>query len=77
MMGQGQNSTMRKRDRRGIEALDQDALDDLDFANRGRPDGEIGYSDDAPRLSKEQLGEFEPASIRFFKKRRATGSIKR
>ena len=46
-------------------ASDQDALDAIAFAQRGRPDGEIGYSEDAPRLTPEQLAEFEPASFRF------------
>lgn len=45
--------------------LDQDALDALDFAARGRPEAEIGYSEDAPKLTKEQLAEFEPASFRI------------
>ena len=44
---------------------DQDALDALEFARRGRPDSEIGYSDDAPKLTDEQLAEFEPASFRI------------
>lgn len=46
-------------------ASDQDALDAFAFAQRGRPDGEIGYSEDAPKLTPEQLVEFEPASFRF------------
>ena len=50
--------------------LDQDARDALDFARRGRPEAEIGYSDDAPKLTPEQLAEFEPASIRFTKRKR-------
>jgi hypothetical protein len=45
--------------------LDQDALDALAFAERGYPDGEIFYSEDAPRLTPEQLGEFRPASFRI------------
>lgn len=69
--------TATKGTRRGIardradspESLDQDALDAIDFAKRGRPDSEIGYSDDAPRLSEGQLAEFKPASIQFLKKR--------
>jgi len=48
---------------------DQDARDALDFARRGRPDAEIGYSEDAPRLTPEQLAEFEPASFRFTKRK--------
>lgn len=44
---------------------DQDALDALDFAARGRPEAEVGYSEDAPKLTKEQLAEFEPASFRI------------
>ncbi len=47
--------------------LDQDARDALDFARRGRPEAEIGYSEDAPKLTPEQLLELEPASIRFTK----------
>ncbi len=50
--------------------LDQDARDALDFARRGRPEAEIGYSEDAPKLTSEQLAEFEPASIRFTKRKR-------
>lgn len=50
--------------------LDQDAWDALDFARRGRPEAEIGYSEDAPKLTPEQLAEFEPASIRFTKRKR-------
>ncbi len=49
----------------GPAAPDQDALDALDFAQRGRPDAEIGYSEDAPRLTQKQLAEFKAASIRF------------
>ena len=44
--------------------LDQDALDALDFAARGRPEADIGYSEDAPKLDEEQLAQFEPASFR-------------
>ncbi len=51
-------------------ALDQDAIEALEFARRGRPDGEIGYSDAAPRLTKDQLATFEPARFRFTKKPR-------
>lgn len=50
--------------------LDQDALDALDFAARGRPEAEVGYSEDAPKLSEEQLAEFEPASFRVGRGRR-------
>lgn len=49
---------------------DQDARDALDFARRGRPDAEIGYAEDTPKLTLEQLAEFEPASIRFTKRKR-------
>lgn len=49
--------------------LDRDARDALEFARRGRPDAEVGYSEDAPRLTPEQLAEFEPASFRFTKRR--------
>jgi len=49
---------------------DQDALDVLDFAARGRPEAEIGYSEDAPKLSKEQLAQFEPASFRISRRRK-------
>ena len=51
------------------DALDQDALDAIDFARRGRPEGEIDYSDDAPKLTEAQLAEFEPATFRFTKRR--------
>jgi hypothetical protein len=44
-------------------------LDALDFASRDYPDSEIGYSDDAPRLTDEQLAEFEPAAFRIVAKR--------
>ena len=50
--------------------LDRDAQDALDFARRGRPDAEIGYSEDAPRLTPEQLAEFEPATFRFTRRGR-------
>lgn len=50
--------------------LDQDALDALDFAARGRPEAEIGYSEDAPKLSEEQLAQFEPASFRISRGRK-------
>jgi hypothetical protein len=50
--------------------LDQDARDALDFARRGRPEAEIGYSENAPKLTAEQLAEFEPASIQFTKRKR-------
>ncbi len=53
-----------------VVAPDQDALDALDFAARGRPEAEIGYSEDAPELTAEQLAEFEPASFRFTRRRR-------
>ena len=49
--------------------LDQDARDALEFARRERPEAEIGYSEDAPKLTPEQLAEFEPASIRFTKRK--------
>ncbi len=49
--------------------LDQDALDALDFAKRGCPDEEIGYSEDAPRLTATQLAEFKPASFRFSRRK--------
>lgn len=52
-----------------VAPSDQDALDALDFAERGRPDTEIGYSEDAPRLTPEQLAEFKPASFRFTKRK--------
>ncbi len=47
-----------------LPQLDQDALDALDFAARGRPEAEISYSEDAPKLTEEQLAQFEPASFR-------------
>jgi hypothetical protein len=50
-------------------ALDQDAKDALNFAQRGRPETEIGYSEQAPRLTAEQLAEFQPASIRFVREK--------
>jgi hypothetical protein len=49
-------------------ALDQDALEALEFARRGRPDAEIGYSGAAPRLTAKQLADFEPVTFRFTKK---------
>jgi hypothetical protein len=49
----------------GADEPDQDALDAVDFAQRGRPDSEIGYSEEAPRLTPKQLAEFKPASFRF------------
>jgi hypothetical protein len=54
----------------GASALDQDALEALEFARRGRPDAEVGYSEAAPRLTAQQLKEFEPAAFRFAKKHR-------
>ena len=48
---------------------DQDALDALDFATRGRPEAEIGYSEDAPKLTEEQLAQFGPASFRIGRQR--------
>lgn len=42
---------------------DEDARDALAWLERGMPDDEIVYDDDAPRLTKEQLAEFEPASF--------------
>jgi hypothetical protein len=47
--------------------LDQDALDALAFAERGYPDGEIGYSEEAPRLTPEQLAQFRAARFRILK----------
>jgi hypothetical protein len=52
-----------------LPALDQDALDALDFTERGCPDAEIGYSKEAPRLTRKQLSEFEPASFRFTRRK--------
>ena len=52
-----------------LTLLDQDAIDALEFAQRGRPDAEIGYSEEAPRLAPEQLAEFEPASFRFTRRK--------
>ena len=50
-------------------APDQDALDALDFAARGRPEADVGYSEDAPKLTQEQLAQFEPKSFRFVRRR--------
>lgn len=58
-----------RRTKPAVPLQDQDALDALAFARRGRPDAEIGYSNDAPRSTPEQLAEFEPASFRFTKDR--------
>jgi hypothetical protein len=41
----------------------------LDWLNRGAPQDEIVYDDDAPRLIREQLGEFEPAKFKIGKGR--------
>ena len=53
-----------------VPPLDQDAREALDFARRGRPEAEIGCSGDAPKLTPEQLAEFEPVSIRFTRRKR-------
>lgn len=42
---------------------DPDARDALGWLERGMPDDEIVYDDAAPRLTKEQLAEFKPASF--------------
>jgi hypothetical protein len=45
------------------DVRDADARDALAWLGRGMPDDEVTYDDDAPRLTKEQLAEFEPASF--------------
>ncbi|MBF0332100.1 MAG: hypothetical protein HQL38_20180 [Alphaproteobacteria bacterium] len=35
------------------------------WVRRGMPDDEIVYDEQAPKLTEEQLEEFEPASFRF------------
>lgn len=47
------------------EPRDADALDALAWMERGMPDEEIVYDEDAPRLTKEQLAEFRPARFVF------------
>ncbi|MDQ2803824.1 MAG: hypothetical protein M3Y41_14540 [Pseudomonadota bacterium] len=42
--------------------LDRDARDALAWIEGGMPDSKIGYGPDAPKLTPEQLQEFEPAS---------------
>ena len=42
--------------------LDRDALDALAWIESGMPDDKVGYGPDAPRLTPEQLEEFESAS---------------
>ena len=37
---------------------------------RGMPDAEIAYDEDAPRLTKQQLAEFEPAKFVFSRRRK-------
>ena len=51
--------------KRAATPSDADAQDALEFARRGRPETEIGYSDDAPKLTDTQLAEFRPASFRI------------
>ncbi len=42
---------------------DAEARNALAWLARGMPDDEIVYDDNAPRLTKEQLAQFEPASL--------------
>ncbi len=49
---------------------DADARDALAWLERGMPDEEIAYDDDAPRLTKEQLAEFGPASVVIRRRRK-------
>lgn len=42
---------------------DADARDALAWLGRGMPEDEIVCDNDAPRLPKEQLAAFEPASF--------------
>jgi hypothetical protein len=37
------------------------------------PEGEIVYDDDAPKLTQEQLAEFEPAAIRIASQEKKAG----
>jgi hypothetical protein len=37
----------------------------LDWDARGRPEGEIIFDADLPKLTDEQLGEFRPARFRI------------
>jgi hypothetical protein len=50
--------------------LDQGGVEALEFSRRGRPDDEIGYSEEAPRLTEDELATFEPARFRFTRKPR-------
>lgn len=42
--------------------LDRDALEALAWIENGMPDSGVAYGSDAPRLTPEQLAEFEQAS---------------
>ena len=50
--------------------MDQHARDALAFIDRGSPEAEIGYTEDAPRVTEEQLRQLKPVSIKFTKSRR-------
>ena len=45
----------------------------LAWVSRGMPEGEIVYDDDAPKLTQEQLAEFEPAAIRIASQEKKAG----
>lgn len=49
---------------------DAAALDAVAWMERGMPDEEIVYDEDAPRLTKEQLAEFKPARFVFPQRRK-------
>jgi hypothetical protein len=44
--------------------LDRDALEAIAWIERGMPDSQIGYDADAPKLTEDQLRQFEQASYR-------------
>ena len=50
-----------KKDPEYIQAVEKA----LDWVKRGMPEDEIKYSDDCPKLTEEQLREFEPASFKI------------
>ncbi len=46
-------------------ALETARVKALAWVERGMPDAEITYDDHAPKLTAEQLAEFQPASFRI------------
>lgn len=67
----GAGGPARRELRRGADVpQDIDARDALEWLARGMPEDEISYSDEAPRLTKEQLAEFEPAVFVVQRRRR-------